>query len=166
VMSENGPAYVSKAFAKAFRTLGLRRFRTRPTPPEPTGKPRGSSRLSARNGHMSWPSRTPRSATVASPATCRSITGSGSTQLWTGFHHSNGSLSCSAEEPGETQHLVASNTLQPVIEAVQTSTTYLYSHRHIPMHPILFMIYLSFLLFPCRLSTSSQACGSSPCYNK
>jgi transposase InsO family protein len=29
-MSDNGPAYVSQAFAKACRTLGLRHIRTRP----------------------------------------------------------------------------------------------------------------------------------------
>jgi len=30
VMSDNGPVYVSKAFAKACRTLGLRDISTRP----------------------------------------------------------------------------------------------------------------------------------------
>jgi transposase InsO family protein len=41
VMSDNGPAYVSKAFAKACRTLGLRHIRTRPyTRPEPTARQR------------------------------------------------------------------------------------------------------------------------------
>jgi len=37
-MGDNGPAYVSKAFAKACRTLGLRHIRTRPYTPRTTGK--------------------------------------------------------------------------------------------------------------------------------
>ncbi|WP_411869117.1 integrase core domain-containing protein, partial [Vulcanococcus limneticus] len=38
VMSDNGPAYVSKAFAKACRTLGLRHIRTRPYTPRTNSK--------------------------------------------------------------------------------------------------------------------------------
>ena len=38
VMSDNRPAYVSKAFAKACRTLGLRHIRTRPYTPRTNGK--------------------------------------------------------------------------------------------------------------------------------
>jgi len=38
VMSDNGPAYVSKAFAKACRTLDLRHIRTRPYTPRTNGK--------------------------------------------------------------------------------------------------------------------------------
>ena len=38
VMSDNGPAYVSKAFAKACRTLGIRHIRTRPYTPRTNGK--------------------------------------------------------------------------------------------------------------------------------
>lgn len=38
VMNDNGPAYVSKAFAKASCTLGLRHFRTRPYTLRTNGK--------------------------------------------------------------------------------------------------------------------------------
>jgi transposase InsO family protein len=38
VMSDKGPAYVSKAFAKACRILGLRHIRTRPYTPRTNGK--------------------------------------------------------------------------------------------------------------------------------
>jgi transposase InsO family protein len=38
VMSDNGPAYISRAFAKACRTLGLRHIRTRPYTPRTNGK--------------------------------------------------------------------------------------------------------------------------------
>jgi len=38
VMSDNGPAYISKAFAKACRTLGLQENRTRPYTPRTNGK--------------------------------------------------------------------------------------------------------------------------------
>jgi hypothetical protein len=113
VMSENGPAYVSKAFAKACRTLGLRHIRTRPYTPRTNGKaeryglrPTSSpSRPSAGNGPTPCRFRTPRSGTAGCPATCRSITGSGSTLPRAGIHLSSGSLICSADEPGEKAHL-------------------------------------------------------------
>ena len=38
VMSSNGPAYVSKAFAKACHALGLRHIRTQPSTPRTNGK--------------------------------------------------------------------------------------------------------------------------------
>jgi transposase InsO family protein len=37
-MSDNGPAYLSEAFAKAYLTLGLRHIRTRPYTPRTNGK--------------------------------------------------------------------------------------------------------------------------------
>jgi transposase InsO family protein len=38
VMSDNGSAYISKAFAKACCALGLKRIRTRPYTPRTNGK--------------------------------------------------------------------------------------------------------------------------------
>jgi transposase InsO family protein len=38
VMSDNGPAYVSRSFAKACKVLGLRHIRTRPYTPRTNGK--------------------------------------------------------------------------------------------------------------------------------
>jgi len=38
VMSDNGPAYISKAFAKACRALGVKRIRTWPYTPRTNGK--------------------------------------------------------------------------------------------------------------------------------
>ena len=78
-----------------------------PTRQEPTARPRDSSRRPARNGHTPWRFKTLRSETASYPATCRSITASGSTRPWAGAHLSSGSLSCSADEPGKTQHLAA-----------------------------------------------------------
>jgi transposase InsO family protein len=37
-MSDNGPAYVSRAFANACKALGLRHIRTRPYTPRTNGK--------------------------------------------------------------------------------------------------------------------------------
>ena len=113
VMSDNGPATVSKAFAKACRTLGLRHIRTRPYTPRANGRPRGSSRPSAASGPTPWPSKTPTSATAGCPATWRSITGSGSTRPSPGAHLSSGSLSCSTDERGETQHLALAGQGRP-----------------------------------------------------
>ena len=85
-----------------------------PTRSEPTGRPRGLSRHSARNGPMPWFSRTLRSATDGYPVICRSITGSGSTRPSAGAHPSSDSLSCSADQPGETQQLEARDILVAV----------------------------------------------------
>jgi transposase InsO family protein len=37
-MSDNGPAYVSRSFAKGCKVLGLRHIRTRPYTPRTNGK--------------------------------------------------------------------------------------------------------------------------------
>jgi len=37
-MTDNGPAYVSRSFAKACKALGLKRIRTRPYTPRTNGK--------------------------------------------------------------------------------------------------------------------------------
>jgi hypothetical protein len=113
VMSDNGPAYVSKSLAKACRTLGLRHIRTRPYTPRTNGRAEryglrptaSTSRPSAVSGLMGCRSKTPRKGTAGCPATVRSITVSGSTQPSAGAHLSSGSSSCSADEPGETHQL-------------------------------------------------------------
>jgi transposase InsO family protein len=38
VMSDNGPAYLSRSFAKACKALGLKHIRTRPYTPRTSGK--------------------------------------------------------------------------------------------------------------------------------
>jgi hypothetical protein len=109
VMSGNGHAYISKAC----RDLGLKHIRTRPFTPRTNGKAElygfrptaSTSRPSARNGPMPWPSRTPRSGTAGCLATWGSIPASGSTQPWADAHFGSGLLSCSADERGETQQL-------------------------------------------------------------
>jgi len=113
VMSDNGSAYISKAFAKVCSVLKLKHIRTRPYTPRTNGKAEryglrptaSTSRLSARNGPMPCRSRTPRRGTPGYLVTCRSITGSGSTQSWAANPLSSGSMSCSADQRGQTQHL-------------------------------------------------------------
>jgi transposase InsO family protein len=113
VMSDNGSAYISKAFAKACSVLKLRHIRTRPYTPRTNGKAEryglrptsSTSRPCARNGLTPCHSKTPRSETPGCPDICRSITGSGSTQPSAADPLSCGSMSCSAEQRGEIQHL-------------------------------------------------------------
>ena len=72
------------------------------TRPEPTAKPRDSSRRSAASGPTPWPSRTGRIGTAGCPAPSGFISASGRTRPWAGAHLSSGPLSCAADEPGET----------------------------------------------------------------
>lgn len=82
VMSDNGSADISKAFAKACSVLKLKHIRTRPYTPRTNGKaeryglrPTSSTfRLSARNGPTPSRSRTPRSETPGCLESCRSMT--------------------------------------------------------------------------------------------
>ena len=75
VMSDNGSASISKAFAKACTVLKLKHIRTRPyTRHKPMTRPSGSFRRSARNGPTPCRSRTPRSETPDCLESCRSIT--------------------------------------------------------------------------------------------
>ena len=105
VMSDNGSAYISKAFDVPAASSSSSTFAPGPTRHAPTARPSCLSRTSARNGPMRCRSRTPRSGTPGYPVISRSITGSGSTQPSAGAHPSSDSLSCSADQPGETQHL-------------------------------------------------------------
>jgi len=104
-MSDNGPAYVSKAFDKACRTLGLRHIRNRPYTPRTNGRAEWFVQTLCKKWAYAMAFRTQKSVTAGCPATYRSITGSGSTKPWAGFHLRSDSLSCSADEPGEVTHL-------------------------------------------------------------
>ena len=98
VMSDNGPAYVSRSFVKACRTLGLKHIRTRPYTPRTNGKAEryglrptsSTSRPCAGNGPTECRFRTPRNVTNGCHATCRSVIGSGSTQPSAADHLSSG----------------------------------------------------------------------------
>ncbi len=41
VMTDNGPAYLLRSFAKACKALGLKHIRTRPFTPRTNGRPEG-----------------------------------------------------------------------------------------------------------------------------
>jgi hypothetical protein len=91
VVIDKGSAYISKAFAKACSVLKLKQIRTRP---------------SARNGPIRCRSRSPKRGTPGYPATCRSVTGSGSTQPSPADPPNSGSMSCSAGHRGGIQQLL------------------------------------------------------------
>jgi len=74
----------------------------------PMARPKGSSRPFAVNGPTECRSRTRRNATNGCRATCRSITVSGSTQPSVAGHLSSDSMSCSADQRGETRQLATS----------------------------------------------------------
>jgi len=66
---------------------------------------------------MPCPSRTRRSGTTGCLTTSRFITDSGSTRPFAGAYLCSGSPSCSADEPGKTQHL-GSNVMQEKINKI------------------------------------------------
>jgi transposase InsO family protein len=100
VMSDNCHAYVSNAFAKACRALGLKHIRTRPYRPRTNGKAVRYIQTPCEEWAVCR-SRTRRNGSAGCLATCRSITGSGSTKLWVGIHLNSGSQSCSDDEIDE-----------------------------------------------------------------
>jgi transposase InsO family protein len=76
-MSDNGSAYISKAFAKACSGLGLKHILTRPYTPRTNGKTERCIQTLWRE----W------------------------TYSMLRFVNSSGSISCSPKQRGETQHL-------------------------------------------------------------
>ncbi len=101
----NGPAYLSRSFAKDCKALDLKHIRNRPYMPCTNGKAERFIQTLFKNKSMRWPSRTAWNATTGCRDTSRSITGSGSTQLSPTDPLSSGSRSCSSDQRGETQHL-------------------------------------------------------------
>jgi len=99
-------AYVSQAFAKACRTLGLRHIRTRPYTPRTNGKAERFIQILYREWPYSMPLQNfeegnrwlPRCLSIYNRLRKRSSLGWRSPQQRL--------LSCSADEPGERQHLV------------------------------------------------------------
>jgi hypothetical protein len=124
MMSDNGPADLSRSFAKACKALGLKHIRTRPYTPRTNDKAEryglrptaSTSRPSVRNGPMRWPFTTPRNATTGCRVTSRSITASGGTQPSAADPLSSGSTSCSADQRGETQQLVPNKIWPAFVE--------------------------------------------------
>ena len=97
VMSDNGPAYVPKASAKACRTLALRHIRTRPYTPRTNGKAERFIQTLCREWAYAM--------AFTNSEGRNPITGSGSTQPSATDHLSSGSMSCSPDQRGETQQL-------------------------------------------------------------
>jgi transposase InsO family protein len=86
VMSDNDPAYVSKAFAKACRTQGLRHIRTRPYTPRTNGKAELFIQTLSKEWAcaMAYPNSEERNRWL--PAIWRSITASAITRHSAGAH--------------------------------------------------------------------------------
>jgi transposase InsO family protein len=105
VMSDNGPAYFSKAFAKAGRVLKLRHVRTRPYAPRTNGKAERFIQTLCKEWAyaMAFPNSEERNRWR--PRYMMIYTSSGSTRPWAGVHLSRDSLNWWADEPGETQQL-------------------------------------------------------------
>jgi transposase InsO family protein len=108
MMSDNLPAYLSCRFAKACRALGLNQIRTRPYTPRTNGKAERfiHALFRAWTYGMLFQNSEERNQLSGDsencPATCRSITVSGTTQPSAADHLSRVSTSCSADQRGET----------------------------------------------------------------
>ncbi len=107
VMSDNGFAYFSKAFAVLCRNLGPRNIRTRPYTLRTNGKAERFIQTLFKDWAYVMPSRTQKNGFDGLPAILRSITASGSTRPSAVAPLSSGSPSCSADEIGESQQASA-----------------------------------------------------------
>jgi hypothetical protein len=105
VMSDNGPAYISRSFAKACKAIGTSTSAPGFTCPAPTARLSASSRPSVKKGPMPWPSRTPRNATTGCRDTYRSLTGSGSTQPSTAHKPAEQQLWCSCSSRNHSERI-------------------------------------------------------------
>ncbi len=105
VMSDNGPAYVSRSFAKACKALGLKHIRTRPYTPRTNRTAEHFIQTLSREWAYGMPFQNseernrwlPRYLSIYNRL--RKHTALVCDQL------SSGSTSCSADQPAETQHL-------------------------------------------------------------
>lgn len=88
VMTANGSADQSNAFAAACRRLGIRHSRTRPYTPQTNGKAGGWSRPACANGPMRVPMPTPSNVPAPSAAGCTTTTGIGPTPASATNHQS------------------------------------------------------------------------------
>jgi transposase InsO family protein len=104
VMSDNGPAYISRRIAKACKVLGLKHIRTRPYTPRTNGKAERFIQAPCKEWAYPCRSRTPLSGISGYPDTSRSITASGMTLPRRPIPSSSGSISCFADHSGETHH--------------------------------------------------------------
>jgi hypothetical protein len=106
VMSDNVPTYVSKAFAKAYRTLGLRHIRTRPYTPRTNGKAERFIQTLCREWTyaMTFQNSEERNRWLSRYLWICNRLRKHSALRWRSPLQGL-SPSCSADEPGKTQHL-------------------------------------------------------------
>ncbi|MFQ6539329.1 MULTISPECIES: DDE-type integrase/transposase/recombinase [Aphanothece] len=113
VMSDNGPAYVSRAFAKACRISGSGTSAPGPTRPEPTAR-----RSDMASGRLRLHSDPPPG--VGLRHGLPELRGTEPlAALLPGAHLSSGSSSCSADEPGEKQQLVLARVDFSIVHTIK-----------------------------------------------